>query len=158
MNHIKTLKFSINNWQHLYSLQQAVLHNSQRTGRTLCIDARVVNCAFLNHKDSDISIKFIQLENAPDYPLKSTSPNTPGLPVLGSIVLSQQMLSTEIQVDRAVFEELRKNLMEYADIDGIHIIITLGLFFEATAQENDLWNEGQSLEIMQLDYAMKGDS
>ena len=42
--------------------------------------------------------------------------------------------------------------MEYADIEGIHIIITIGLL-----SDKDHWLEGEKLQIIKLDYAMKGD-
>ncbi len=163
---MKQIKFSINNWEHLYSLQQAVVHSNQLTGRTLGIRGRVKNSAFLNHRDTGISITFVQLDSTPSYPLHTspanTAGNTPDIPVLGTIALSNQQLSTEISVDRAVFEELRKNLMEYADIEGIHIMVTLGLCckneHKAELSDAAIWAENQSLEIVQLDYAMKGDA
>lgn len=163
---MKQIKFSINNWDHLYSLQQAVAHNNQLTGRTLGIRGSVKNSAFLNHLDTGISITFVQLDSTPDYPLKklpaNTADDTSGMPVLGTMTLSKQQLSTEISVDRNIFEELRKNLMEYADIEGIHIMVTLGLCDESEHSvelpEEAVWAENQSLEIVQLDYAMKGDA
>jgi len=143
---MKHIKFSVNNWAHLYSLQQAVLHNNQLSGQTLTINGHVKNSAFLNHQDTAVNIQFIQLETTPDYPLKTLPDKVSGVPVLGSMCLSNKQLSTEIPVDKRVFEELRKNLMEYADIEGIHIVVALGLYY------------AKSLEILQLDYAMKGDA
>ena len=113
----------------------------------------MVNLDFLSHHDTAISIMFIQADTPPDYAYVNIPGNTPGMPVLGKITLNNQQLSTDIPVDKNVFEELRKNLMEYADIEGIHIVITLGLFCEKKH-----WNQGQSFEIIQLDYAMKGDT
>jgi len=144
---IKTLKFSINGWTHLYSLQQAIQFNEQKTGRTLSINGRVVGNEFLNQQDTDISIKFIQTDDTPVYS------SLGGLFKLAELQLENRNLNTEIKVDRQVFEELRKNLMEYGDIDGIHIIVTLGVL----SNENN-WHEGTSLNLVQLDYAMKGDA
>jgi len=159
---MKQIKFSINNWDHLYSLQQAIAHSNQLTGRTLGIRGSVRNSAFLNRLDTRISITFVQLDSAPDYPLRKLSANTPATHILGAMTLCNQQLSTEISVDRDIFEELRKNLMEYADIDGIHIVVTLGLCDESEhldkSPEEAIWAENQSLEIVQLDYAMKGDA
>lgn len=145
---LQHLKFSINGWTHLYSLQQAILHNQQHTGRTLGIKGRVIGNAFLNQLDTDISLSFLQAENAPEYPVidgKNLS--------LGLISLSNNLIQTAISVDRQVFEELRKNLMEYADIEGIHIIVTLGLLSSEAS-----WKSDTSLHLIQLDYAMKGDA
>lgn len=145
---LQLLKFSINGWTHLYSLQQAILHNQQHTGRTLDIKGRVVGNAFLNRLDTDINISFLQAEGIPEYPVvegKNLS--------LGLLSLSNNQIETQISVDRQVFEELRKNLMEYADIEGIHIIVTLGLLSSET-----VWKNHTSLNLIQLDYAMKGDA
>ena len=148
MNDIQTLSFSINNWGHLYSLQQAIMHNEQSTGRTLSIHGRLLNQPFLNNKDTDITIHFTQADKTPRY----TSNNQDQF-VLGEIIYTQGRLHTDITVDRMVFEELRKNLMEYADIDGIHIIVSLGI-----ETSDNAWPENQGYNLLQLDYAMKGDA
>jgi len=145
---IKTLKFSINGWTHLYSLQQAVHHNDQRTGRTLSIEGRIIGNSFLNQHDSDISICFLQSNDTPKYKIVNEC-----MLELSSIKLANKNLHTEVSVDKQVFEELRKNLMEYADIDGIHIIVTLGVL-----SKDSTWPENTSLSLVQLDYAMKGDA
>ncbi|VAW53193.1 hypothetical protein MNBD_GAMMA07-707 [hydrothermal vent metagenome] len=148
MAKIVTLSFPINNWNHLYSLQQAIVHNNPLTGRSLGIKGHVVNQPFLHHKDTPISINFIQVDSAPNYPLIK-----PDQHELGLIHFHQQQLNTQIQVDRQVFEELRKNLMEYADIEGIHIMVSFGLL-----SESEHWQKDTTLQIVQLDYAMKGDT
>lgn len=153
MNNIQTLKFSINSWGHLYSLQQAISHNQQLTGRTLSIHGRIIGCAFLDHHDTDISIQFLQTDNPIEYPALNLPDKQSSLHILGELVLSDDKLSTEISVDRNIFEELRKNLMEYADIEGIHIIVTLGVVCK-----DKQWPLDDILKIIQLDYAMKGDS
>jgi hypothetical protein len=147
-SNIKTLKFSINGWTHLYSLQQAIQHNQQKTGRTLSIQGRIIGNAFLNQQDSDISIGFLQMNGTPEYTAIDES-----IVELAPIKLTNKSLHTEVAVDKPVFEELRKNLMEYADIDGIHIIVTLGVLSEDNAWQNDT-----SLSLVQLDYAMRGDA
>ncbi len=148
MSKIVTLKFPVNNWNHLYSLQQAIIHNSPLTGRTLGVHGRILNQPFLQNKDTDISIKFIQVNDIPSYPLIVDKQFE-----LGIVSQNENGLNSHIQVDRCVFEELRKNLMEYADIEGIHIMITLGLL-----SNDDHWQKDASLQLVQLDYAMKGDS
>ena len=148
MSNIVTLRFPVSNWNHLYSLQQAITYNNMLTGRTLEIKGRILNQAFLQHKDTPISILFAQVDSTPNYPVIQS-----GQHELGLIQNNQQQLSAQIQVDRQVFEELRKNLMEYADIEGIHIMITLGLL-----SNKPTWQENSALQIVQLDYAMKGDA
>jgi len=153
MNHIQTFKFSINSWDHLYSLQQAILHNDQLTGRTLSIKGRVIGHALLDNHDTDIIIQFLQSDTPPDYPAFDLSANQQSIHILGELLFSDNTLSTNISVDRNIFEELRKNLMEYADIEGIHIIVTLGIICMSKRLQ-----PGDSLKIIQLDYAMKGDA
>jgi len=145
---IQTLSFPANNWSHLYSLQQAISHNKQQTGRKLSIRGRILNQPFLQNIDTKISIDFNQVEQTPDYPLIN-----PDLYELGLMTFKPHQLETNIKIDRRVFEELRKNLMEYADIEGIHIMITLGLL-----SNSEHWQIDETLQIVQLDYAMKGDS
>jgi len=145
---IKILKFSINGWTHLYSLQQAIQHNQQRTGRTLIIDGRIIGNAFLNQQDTNISIGFLQVNDTPEYTTIDADTFE-----LAPIKFTQKNLHTEVAVDRQVFEELRKNLMEYADIDGIHIIVTLGVL-----SKDGAWQDDTTLSLVQLDYAMKGDA
>ena len=120
MNKIQTLSFPINNWGHLYSLQKAISHNDQLTGRTLSINGRILGQDFLQNNDTNVSIHFLQEDVTPDYPVTDS-----GLHKLGVMKYSEQLLEADIKIDRNVFEELRKNLMEYADIEGIHIMITL---------------------------------
>ena len=152
MNKVITLNFSINNWGHLYSLQQAISHNNQLTGRKLSLRGRILNRPFLQNQDTPVSIDFIQVDKAPVYPL--IDPPAQDLEhELGVMTLADQQLTTCIKVDRNVFEELRKNLMEYADIEGIHIIVSPGLLSGA-----EHWPDGETLQIVQLDYAMKGDA
>jgi len=145
---IKVLKFSINGWTHLYSLQQAIQHNQQGTGRTLSIDGRIIGNAFLNQQDTNISICFFQMDDTPEYTAIDADTFE-----LAPIKFTQKNLHTEVAVDRQVFEELRKNLMEYADIDGIHIIVTLGVL-----SKDSVWQDDTTLSLLQLDYAMKGDA
>lgn len=148
----QTLHFSINQWQHLYSLQQAIKHEQQHTGNSLIISGKIRDQSFLQDQDTDVSIHFLQSESATDYPVITLDAATEPTPVLADITLDDA-LTTQISVSRAVFEELRKNLMEYADIDGIHIVVTLGVASHASH-----WPAGESLPLVKLDYAMKGDA
>jgi hypothetical protein len=144
---LKRLSFSVNNWNHLYSLQAALQHNQQGTGRSLSIQGRLLNQAFLRHQDTPVSIRFMQTEQPPEYPRKQDRL------VLAEMQRQPDGLSCEIAVDRGVFEELRKNLMEYADIEGIHIMLSLELLCEQAE-----WPDNQSLPLVELSYAMKGDA
>ncbi|MCW9047939.1 MAG: hypothetical protein OQK46_07655 [Gammaproteobacteria bacterium] len=148
MVNVQLLNFSINNWGHLYSLEQAISHNKQLTGRKLSVNSRILNKPFLNNHDTSITINFLQVDVTPEYPLINQNTYE-----LGQITFANDKLESSIHVDRNVFEELRKNLMEYADIEGIHIMITLGIL-----SNNDHWQAGETLQIVKLDYAMKGDA
>ena len=144
---LKNLSFSVNNWNHLYSLQAAVQHNQQGTGRSLTIQGRLLNQAFLQHQDTPVCIRFIQSDQPPEYASELDRL------VLARVQRAADGLNCEIAVDRGVFEELRKNLMEYADIEGIHIMVTLGLLSEQAE-----WPDNESLPLLELNYAMKGDA
>ena len=147
------LNFSINNWEHLYSLQKAIAHNKQLTGRHLSISGQLHNNDFLGTIKTDINIHFIQTETPPEY-----FENQYGEYILGIMKLSDDKLFTEIKVDINVFEELRKNLMEYADIEGLHIMVKLEVVSENETCGNKTWQKDEDLNIIQLDYAMKGDT
>ncbi len=144
---LKNLSFSVNNWNHLYSLQAAVARNQQGTGRSLTVRGRLLNQAFLRHLDTPVSICFVQSDQPPEYARQQ------GQLVLAEMQRQPDGLCCEIPVDRGVFEELRKNLMEYADIEGIHIMVTLGLLSDQAE-----WPGNESLPLLELNYAMKGDA
>lgn len=148
MKQIQNIKFSINNWGHLYSLQQAISHNKQLTGRKLSITGRIPNSTFLNKVDTPICIDFFQTDSPPSYTLINQDTYE-----LGTINLQNQQITSRIMLDRNVFEEMRKNLMEYGDIEGIHIIVSLDLL-----SDEPIWEDDIALQIVQLDYAMKGDT
>jgi len=147
MQTTQTLSFPINNWGHLYSLQQAVSHNDQLTGRKLSLHGRILNNPFLNNVDTNITLEFIQSDTPPLYTKTDNA-----LHILGDLSLTQQHLISCIQVDRSVFEEMRRNLMEYADIEGIHIMVSLDVLSDVQH-----WPANKTLKIVQLNYAMKGD-
>ncbi len=144
---IKTIKFSINSWSHLYSLEQAILRAEQASGRSLSIAGKIRNESLFNGKDIPISIHFYQVDGTPRYEKAGQHL------ILGHINLKDDHLVCSLPVDERVFEELRKNLMEYADIDGIHIMVTLGLLMP----ENG-WLKNNQADIVKLDYAMRGDA
>ena len=148
MNNIQLLKFSVNNWNHLYSLEQAILRSEAATGKHLSIEGNIRNNAFLDNQDTAVSINFYQIEGTPEY-----TKNKNGQMVLGKLTHQQDGLFTHLPVSEKVFEELRKNLMEYADIDGIHIVVTIGV--ESTDNQ---WANTDKLNILKLDYAMRGDA
>ena len=114
----------------------------------MSISGQLLNDTFLDKTKTEIDIHFIQTENPPEY-----SENYNGEYIIGVMTSSENKLFSEIHIDKLVFEELRKNLMEYADIEGIHIMISLGVL-----SENEIWKKDEDLNIIQLDYAMKGDT
>ena len=143
-----SLTFSVNNWEHRYSLQQAITHNQQFTGNKLSISGTLRQQAFLNNLETEIELRFLNTENTPDYPV-----NDSGEYILSELNTINNKLFAEIKVDNRVFEELRKNLMEYGDIEGIHIMVILGIDYNKTQ-----WQNPDPLPLIQLDYAMKGDA
>ncbi len=145
------MRFSIEHWDHLYSLHRAIQHNQQWTGRRLQIKGQIRNQTLLEHQDTPIQISFLQSDQPPQYPELSID-NTV-YPVLADICREDEHISVEIPVDRMVFEELRRNLMEYADIDGIHIMVSICVAHPSTS-----WAIGQTLPLLELDYAMRGDA
>ncbi len=149
--HLHILSFSINHWDHLYSLHRAIQFNRQQTGRELSIRGTIRKQPFLDNQDCSVSIQFLQTPDTPSYP--GIEQDGSHRLVLGQLARQGDSLSTCISVDRPVFEELRKNLMEYCDIEGIHIVIRLGVLSPDTH-----WNNGETLPIVELDYAMRGDT
>jgi hypothetical protein len=145
---IKIIEFPVNKWEHLYSLEQAFLRNKQATGKNLTIIGALKNQSILNNHATPVYITFSQVDGYPAYD-KTENEQI----ILGQIKRLDNKLESTLFVDRNVFEELRKNLMEYADIDGIHIVVTIG--FTSTQQD---WPIGTEYSIVKLDYAMKGDS
>ena len=142
------VKFSINNWNHLYSLEQAINRAEEATGKNLGIAGKLRNQDFLDNKDTPVAINFYQVDNTPDY---QRSPE--GHMILGQMQHTETGLACQLPVDERVFEELKKNLMEYADIDGIHIVVSLGLLLN-----DKQWPLNETADIVKLDYAMRGDA
>ncbi len=146
-NSTKTIKFSINSWTHLYSLEQAVLHAEESSGKSLRIEGTIRKELLSGDQDFSVRIRFDQVSGIPNYQRTES-----GDLLLGQLIRSNEKLEADLPVDENVFEELRKNLMEYADIDGIHIVVTIGL------QIGDQLANNQSANIVKLDYAMRGDA
>lgn len=140
-----TLRFALNTWQHLYSLQQAIRQTDNLTGNQLIVNGVIRNEALFDRHDRPIAINFTQTVT-PQY--RQTTDNQM---ILGQL-LPGNTLQANIQINSAVFAELKKNLAEYIGIDGIHIIVTIGLKLPA-----DGWQQHTAADIVQLDYAMKGD-
>ena len=145
---IKLISFSVNNWIHLYSLEQAIQKQQQMTGGSLSIHGNIRNCELLQDQDTAIEITFNKVTDTPQY----ESSNTQTI-ILGNITRQENKISSSLPVEEHVFEELRKNLMEYADIDGIHIVVTLGVLLE-----DEQWPVNKTAKLVKLDYAMKGDA
>lgn len=142
------IQFSINNWGHLYSLEQAINRATEACGKNLNIQGTLRQQAFLDKQDTDININFYQVDGIPSY-----TRNSADQMILGEITRLANRLDCQLPVDACVFEEMRKNLMEYADIEGIHIMVTLGLLLD----QQD-WPINSSVPIIKLDYAMRGDA
>lgn len=139
-----TIRFPLNTWQHLYSLQQAVQQSGNFSGNQLLVNGVIRNEALFDQRDIPVQIAFSQ-SATPQY--KMTADNQI---ILGQL-FRDDTLHTEIQIDAPVFAELKKNLVEYIGIEGIHIVVTLGLKLPDNG-----WQQKTAADIVQLDYAMKG--
>ena len=142
------IQFSINNWSHRYSLEQALNRALDVSGKNLTIQGSLRKQDLLDNQDTTIEINFYQVDEIPRY---SVAPG--GQLILGEIIRLPTKLDCKLPVDAEVFEEMRKNLMEYADIEGIHIMVTLGLLLQQPS-----WPINSSAPIVKLDYAMRGDA
>ena len=140
-----TIRFPLNTWQHLYSLQQAVQQSGNFSGNQLLVNGVIRNEALFDQRDIPVQIAFSQ-SATPQY--KMTADNQI---ILGQL-FRDDTLHTEIQIDAPIFAELKKNLVEYIGIEGIHIMVTIGLKLPDTG-----WQQKTAADIVQLDYAMKGD-
>ncbi len=140
MAQTEQIKFSVNQWTHLYSLTQAIQHQADNSGRSLLIEGQLPATPL---PADSIRLGFIHSTETPFYGQTEN-----GQIQLGLVQLENKQLTGEIHVADDVFNELKKNLIEYADIEGIHIIFNLQLTSGPQVQQ---W------QIIQLDYAMKGD-
>lgn len=139
---IKTLKFSVDSWAHLYSLTLAVQKNSRNSGRSLSISGCFQHADFSDAGESDICIKFVHVDESPGYKIDENQL------VFAELEKNKNVFSAEIMVAESVFLELKRNLIEYADIEGIHMIFNLKIF---------LSEDNPAMKIIDLEYAMKGD-
>lgn len=142
-----SIKFSINNWEYLYSFKAAIERKQQAKGNSLTIAGSIRSATLTDHQDTPILIELINVHGTQDY-----QTNTSGEAILGILRHHDQRLHTQITIDNDVFEELRKNLMEYADIDGIHIVVSIEL------EGSPNINTSHTMNILDIKYAMKGDA
>lgn len=138
-------RFTVDTWQHLYSLQHAVQQAENLSANRLIIKGSIRNDTRFDRRDMPIELTFSQW-TTPQY--RHTTDNQI---ILGQL-LRNDSLSADIPVDARVFAELKKNLIEYIGIEGIHIVFTIGLILFAYD-----WPEKTTADIVQIDYAMKGD-
>lgn len=148
------LKFPINQWKHLYSLEQAVKHAVDDTGRRLMIDGSCPSVAFFDNQKLLFELTLVNVADYPDYRQTST-----GDRVLSELTLSlndegEALLSGEMQLDNQVFEELRKNILEYSLIDGIFIEMQLTVLWpDNITTPADVTNN--NIDMLSLHYAMR---
>ena len=138
-------KFVLNTWQHLYSLQQAIQQTGHFTGNRLRVSGVIRNQGVFNNRDMPIELTFSPSDN-PQYQ------KTADQQLIFGQLSGNDDLHADIQVNAAVFKELKQNLIEYMSIEGIHILVTIGLSYAETT-----WHPLATADIVQLDYAMKGD-
>ncbi|MCK4708747.1 MAG: hypothetical protein KAU21_09030 [Gammaproteobacteria bacterium] len=142
------VKFPINRWKHLYSLEQAILHASEDTGRHLIIDGSCPSVDFLANQKLNFELRLVNVSQYPQYRKLHG-----GHMVLATLVYDEKdhIFKGEMMVDSQVFEELRNNIIEYSAIDGIFIEATLGLRFEA----EEKLVPGAEIEMISFEYAMR---
>ena len=140
-----TFKFHLNTWQHLYSLQQALQQTLNFSGNRLIIAGVIRNEAFFSRRDMPVQLTFTEA-TAPQY-----KKNADNKFIFGQLHRGDE-LTGDIYIDARVFAEIKKNLVEYIGIDGIHMQITIGI--DLTGAD---WQHKTSADITQLDYAMQGD-
>jgi len=142
------LKFPINRWKHLYSLEQAILHASEDTGRHLVIDGSCPSVEFLAGQKLNFELTLVNVTQYPQYRKLHG-----GHLILATLTYDEEalMLKGEVKVDSQVFEELRNNIVEYSAIDGIFIETTLGLRFP----DQKLLAAGEQIEMISFEYAMR---
>jgi len=142
------LKFPINRWKHLYSLEQAILHASEDTGRHLVIDGSCPSVDFLSNQKLSFELTLVNVTQYPQYRKLHG-----GHLVLATLSYDEndQIFKGEMKVDSQVFEELRNNIVEYSAIDGIFIETTLGLRFE----DKQKLETGDQVEMISFEYAMR---
>ncbi|MCW8956983.1 MAG: hypothetical protein OQL09_08875 [Gammaproteobacteria bacterium] len=147
MSNNSIITFPINSWNHLYSLKAAIEHKQQSKGKVLAIVGSIRNTPLTQRQDTPIFIELLNVHGSPNY-----QTNTSGEIILGTLHYQDQGLKTQLSIDDEVFEEFRKNLMEYGDIEGIHIVVSLEL------EGNPDIATRQTMNILDLKYAMKGDA
>lgn len=142
------LKFPINRWKHLYSLEQAILHASNDTGRRLVVDGSCPAVDFLANQKLNFELTLVNVSQYPQYRKLHG-----GQMVLAELFYDEktQSLKGEMMIDSQVFEELRNNIIEYSAIDGIFIEAELGLRFS----EKDSLEKGEKIEMIAFQYAMR---
>ena len=144
----RTIKFPINQWKHLYSLEQAILHASEDTGRHLVVDSSCPSVEFLAGQKLNFELTLVNVSEYPQYRKLHG-----GDMVLATLSYDDksQSLKGEMKVDSQVFEELRNNIIEYSAIDGIFIEATLGL---RLARDQKLENDNR-VDMISFEYAMR---
>ena len=142
------LKFPINRWKHLYSLEQAILHASDDTGRRMVVEGSCPVVDFLSNQALNFELTLVNVSQYPQYRKLHG-----GHLVLASLAYdeSNQCLKGEMMVDGQVFEELRNNIIEYSAIDGIFIEAELGLRFN----DKDNLDNAETVEMIAFQYAMR---
>lgn len=142
------LKFPINRWKHLYSLEQAILHASDDTGRRLVVEGNCPSVDFLANQKLNFELTLVNVSQYPSYRKLHG-----GQMVLATLVYDEaaQALKGEMAIDSQVFDELRNNIIEYSAIDGIFIEAELGFRMSDKAA---LAN-GDEIELIAFQYAMR---
>ena len=97
---IKLISFSVSNWIHLYSLEQAI-QKQHMSGASLSINGKIRNCELLANQDTPIDITFNKAIDFPQYPLTDSQAI-----VLGTITQQENKITSSLPVDEDVFNDL----------------------------------------------------
>lgn len=143
-----SVQFSVSQWQHLYSLAQAIRRAQKQAGKRLEIEGRLRKQPLFDNQDVAIKLTFFQVDGIPQYPSATDDRIR-----LGKLERDANGVFASIPVAADVFEELRSNLVEYGDVDGIHIIVSVEL-----ALDEEHWPDHDTVDITGIDYAMRGDA
>jgi len=141
------IKFSIDRWEHMYSLKAAIERKNDATGNKLCLQGTIHNSTLPNHPETPVLIELSNVHELPTYPINKSDEL-----ILGTLNYQNHKFHSQLSVNGEIFNELKKNLIEYGNIDGIHIVVNIEL--EGAPE----YNEQQHINILNLTYAMKGDA
>lgn len=139
------IRFPLDRWNSLYSLASAVSERRRASDHALVLKGS----GACENRACGIELVLERYHDAPAY-AETAAHRT----ILGTCTVREHDDRVEINgtipVPAEVFAELLKNLVEYSGIDGIQVMITLGI--EADAFPG---TPAVRLSVTRLDYALR---